>query len=160
MKAALLLICPMKTINAPEEAGVAEEDTIDTVKINRKVSIMKIAVCTQEKNEKSLVDSRFGRAGSFAIFDDESKQWSFIENAQNLQAAQGAGIQAAQFIIDADAEVLLARNVGPKAMAALGANSIKVFNITDELTAEQAVAAFADNKLQALDQANVEGHWS
>lgn len=121
---------------------------------------MKIAVCAQEKNQSTLVDVRFGRAGCFAIFDDQTKEWSFVDNDQNLQAAQGAGIQAAQFVIDADAEVLLAQNVGPKAMTALGANSIKVFAVKDGMTIAQAVKDFSENKLKDMKEANVEGHWS
>ena len=120
---------------------------------------MKIAICAQDKNEDSLVDSRFGRAACFAIFDDQNKQWTFIENAQNTQAAQGAGIQAAQFIIDADAEVLLARNTGPKAITALQASQVKVFNVSADMTIRQALDAYLDDKLEQMDQANVEGHW-
>ena len=120
---------------------------------------MKIAVCTQQKNEQSTVDNRFGRAACFAVFDDETSQWSFIENAQNTQAAQGAGIQAAQFVIDAGVNVLLACNVGPKAVCALQAGQVKIYTMSGGGTAVEAVKEYQNGNLEQMTEANVEGHW-
>lgn len=120
---------------------------------------MKIAICAQQNNQQSPVDTRFGRAAYFAVYDDQSDLWNFVENSQNTQAAQGAGIQAAQFVIDADAEVLLARNTGPKAIAALQAAGVKVFAVEENMNLEQALNAYTDSRLSRMDQANVEGHW-
>lgn len=121
---------------------------------------MKIAVCAQSNNNEANVDSRFGRAAFFAVFDDSTNQWDFIENRQNMQAAQGAGIQAAQTIIDAEIDVLLACNVGPKAMSALSANGIAVFLADAQQTLQEALDAYRGDKLPQIDQANVEGHWA
>ncbi len=120
---------------------------------------MKIAICAQSNNSESTVDSRFGRAGCFAVYDDAARQWEFVGNTQNLQAAQGAGIQAAQAIVDADVDVLIASNVGPKAMAALGVNGIAVFEIDPGQTIQQALSDYQAGKLTQMQQANVEGHW-
>lgn len=120
---------------------------------------MKIAVCTQSNDLQSAVDSRFGRTAWFAVYDDTTGQWEFITNNQNLQAAQGAGIQAAQAVIDAQADVLLACNVGPKAMAALTANGIIVCQTVAGQTVQQAVDDYTMGKLVQIQQANVEGHW-
>jgi predicted Fe-Mo cluster-binding NifX family protein len=120
---------------------------------------MKIAVCAQDKNHQAAVDSRFGRSPFFAVFDDQTNQWVFIENAQDIQAAQGAGTQAAQFIIDAEADILLARNVGPKAVSALQAGSVKLYKVTEGLAVEQAVQEYLKDNLESMEEANVEGHW-
>jgi predicted Fe-Mo cluster-binding NifX family protein len=120
---------------------------------------MKIAVCTQSNHLQAAVDSRFGRAAFFAIYDDAVKEWGFIENSQNLQAAQGAGIQAAQAVIDAEVNVLLASSVGPKAMAALIANGITVFKAAAGTPLEQALTEYNSGHLAQMQQANVEGHW-
>lgn len=120
---------------------------------------MKIAICSQSNDAQATVDSRFGRAGYFAIYDDAEKKWEFIPNTQNLQAAQGAGIQAAQAVIDAEINILLASNVGPKAMAALQANGIPVFQTAAGQTLEQALADYTAGKLKQIQEANVEGHW-
>ena len=120
---------------------------------------MKIAVCSQERSPQAAVDSRFGRSSFFAVYDDKADQWTFIENAQNLQAAQGAGIQAAQYIIDVEADALLACNVGPKAVSALQANSIQIYMVTQGLTVGQAVQEYLNSSLKPMTEPNVEGHW-
>lgn len=120
---------------------------------------MKIAMCSQSDNLQSTVDSRFGRTACFAVYDDARNNWIFSENNQNLQAAQGAGIQAAQTIIDAQVDVLIASNVGPKAMTALEANGIAVFKIGPGVKLEQAITEYQDGNLAQMQQANVEGHW-
>ena len=120
---------------------------------------MKIAVCSQYNDVNALVDSRFGRTAFFAVYDDSSKQWEFVTNHQNLQATQGAGIQAAQAIIDTGAEALIASNVGPKAMAALKANGIGVFQVNSDFTIEKALEAYQNGSLKQLQDSNVQGHW-
>ena len=76
-----------------------------------------------------------------------------------MQAAQGAGIQAAQTIMDAEADVLLAHNVGPKAVSALQAGSVQLYRVTEGLTVEQAVQDYLEDHLKPMTEANVEGHW-
>ena len=120
---------------------------------------MKIAICAQTNDVQAAVDSRFGRAAFFAVYDDAAQTWEFIPNRQNLQAAQGAGLQSAQLLVDADIQVLLACNVGPKAMAALTGSGIRVFQAARGQTLQQALAAYQSNKLTAVDQATVNGHW-
>jgi hypothetical protein len=60
---------------------------------------MKIAITTSGIDLDAPVDPRFGRAKSFIIYDTDSGQWSVLDNAQNLNAAQGAGIQAATAVV-------------------------------------------------------------
>ena len=57
---------------------------------------MKIAITTSGDSLDAAVDPRFGRAKAFILYDTETDEWSVLDNAQNLNAAQGAGIQAAQ----------------------------------------------------------------
>lgn len=120
---------------------------------------MKIAICAQSNDLEATVDSRFGRTAFFAVYDDVEKQWEFIANHQNLQAAQGAGIQAAQTVVDVDADMLIAVNVGPKAMAALGVNGVAIFKIDPGQTVQQVLTEYQTGNLTQMQQANVEGHW-
>jgi predicted Fe-Mo cluster-binding NifX family protein len=121
---------------------------------------MKIAICSQSDNTQSNVDSRFGRAAYFAVYDESVDEWEFVENRQNLQASQGAGIQAAQTVIDFGVGVLIAANVGPKAMVALRADGISVFEADTAKTIQQTFDAYRSGQLTQLDQSNVEGHWA
>ena len=119
---------------------------------------MKIVVTSQGETLESKVDPRFGRAKNFILLDTETGKFEAIDNTQNLNAAQGAGIQAAQNVTNTDAEALITGNCGPKAFKVLSAASIKVY-IGAEGTVAEAVEKFKKGELEEASGANVEGHW-
>jgi len=104
------------------------------------------------------VDPRFGRAKCFILVDTETGEFSVHDNAQNLNAAQGAGIQAAQNVAALDVEAIITGNVGPKAFATLNAGGVKIY-VGATGTVSQAVEQFKAGQLKCVDQANVDGHW-
>jgi len=55
---------------------------------------MEIAITATGKDISSNVDPRFGRAKYFIVVDTDTNESAAHDNAQNLNAAQGAGIQA------------------------------------------------------------------
>ncbi|PKL37462.1 MAG: dinitrogenase iron-molybdenum cofactor biosynthesis protein [Spirochaetae bacterium HGW-Spirochaetae-1] len=119
---------------------------------------MKIAITSEGKDLQSTVDPRFGRAKGFIIYDEASGKSSYIDNVQNLNAPQGAGIQSAKNIVDAGAEVLITGNVGPKAFNVLNQASVKIM-IGASGSVSRALEDFKAGKLQEAGDANVEGHW-
>jgi len=119
---------------------------------------MKIAVTTSEKDLTSPVDERFGRAGGFIVFDTETGSHEFIDNRQNMDAAQGAGIQSAKTVIDTGATVLITGNVGPKAYAALAAGGVEIY-LKNSGTVDNAIIEYRSGSLVKTAGANVEGHW-
>ena len=119
---------------------------------------MKIAVTAQSHDAEGAMDGRFGRARCFAVLDDASDAWTFVDNTQNLNAAQGAGTQSARAVSETDAEVVITGNVGPKAFATLRAAGVRVY-LCDAATVREAVEAFKTGKLTETDDSNVEGHW-
>ena len=121
---------------------------------------MKLAFCVEEESNDAWVSVRFGRAGFFATYDTDSNEWNFISNSQDTQAVQGAGLQAAQQVIDANVDTLVALNVGPKAMAALTGNGINVFQAIEGKEISALAKDFQEGKLKELQEANVEGHWA
>ena len=82
-----------------------------------------------------------------------------ISNQQNLNAAQGAGIQAAQTIVKAGAGALVTGHCGPKAFRVLAAAGVKVYN-TDAPTIAEALARYLAGQLTEAAAANVESHWA
>lgn len=104
------------------------------------------------------VDPRFGRAAKFQICDTETGETSFVDNTQNLNAAQGAGIQAAQNVIDAGVEAVITGNCGPKAFRVLGSAGITIYTVQD-VTVQEALKALKEGQLQAVSAATVESHW-
>jgi len=119
---------------------------------------MIIAVSSQENSADSAVDPRFGRARYFMIYDTETDRFTAVDNVQNLQAAQGAGIQAAQTVAKHKAELAISGNFGPKAFMTLQAAGIKAA-LWSGGTVREAVELAKSGKLQIANQANVEGHW-
>jgi len=119
---------------------------------------MKIAIPSSGTDLSAPMDARFGRAKYFLIHDTDSKETAIVENRQNLNASQGAGIQSAQAIVQAGAKVLLAGHCGPKAFAVLDKAGVKVFLATSG-SAGEAVRAYLAGTLTATDSADVEGHW-
>ena len=120
---------------------------------------MKVAVTSQGPEANSEVDPRFGRAKYFIIFDTETDEAFPLDNAQNLNAVQGAGIQAARNVIDARAEALITGNVGPKAFATLEAGGVEVHVGASGLVRD-AVEQFKAGRLRRVDKPNVQGHWA
>lgn len=118
---------------------------------------MRLAITTRGSNLDGQVDPRFGRAQAFVLYDTETDEWSVLDNIQNLEAAQGAGIQAASAVAKAGVEAVLTGNCGPRAFATLSAAGI-VVHATVSGTVREAIAAFKAGQLEAAAEANVEGH--
>ena len=64
---------------------------------------MKIAFTSRGRSLDVLLDGRFGRTPFFVVHDTVSGETAAVENVQNLNAAQGAGIQAAVTVANAGA---------------------------------------------------------
>ena len=120
---------------------------------------MKVVVTSQGADVDSAVDPRFGRAKFLVLIDTETGEFTAHDNAQNLNALQGAGIQAAQNVVSLGAAAVITGNVGPKAFTALQTGNVKPY-IGATGSVQDAVEQFKDGRLQCADQANVEGHWT
>ena len=119
---------------------------------------MKIAVSSNGRNLESQVDQRFGRAAYFIVYDLEHDSFQAVENKQNLQAAQGAGIQSGRTVADSGARAVLTGNVGPKAYQVLNAAGIKIYLVKGG-TVKEAIDAYRAGRLEPASGANVDGHW-
>lgn len=119
---------------------------------------MRIAVTATGATIESPVDHRFGRAAFFIEVDTETGAWAAHDNKQNLNAVQGAGIQAAQNVANLGAEAVLTGNVGPKAYTTLQAAGIAVYLCEGGLVSD-AIEALKVGKLVPAEGANVASHW-
>jgi len=127
-------------------------------KQSRERKKMKIAITAQGKELSSEIDLRFGRAKWLILIDTESGDFQAHDNAVNLNAAQGAGIQTGQNIANLGVEAVITGNVGPNAFKTLNAANIKIF-LAKKQTVQEAIDLFKAGELKEVDQANVEGHW-
>jgi predicted Fe-Mo cluster-binding NifX family protein len=119
---------------------------------------MKIVVTADGETLDAPVDQRFGRAAKFIVYDSVTKDLQVVDNSQSLNAAQGAGIQAAETISRLGAECLLTGHCGPKAFRALSAAGIRVYSAASGTVAE-AIASFEAGRLAQAAGADVDGHW-
>lgn len=119
---------------------------------------MKIAITSQGQDLDSQVDPRFGRAKFFIVVDTEAEGFSVTDNSQNLNAAQGAGIQAGRNVVDLGVEAVITGHVGPKAFATLQAGKVDIFTGATGTIAE-VVEQFKAGTLEQTDNPDVEGHW-
>jgi len=119
---------------------------------------LKLAISAAGPELSSPVDQRFGRARYLLIVDTPERAVQAIDNHAGMNAAQGAGVQAAQSVIDSEASVLITGHCGPKAFRALRAAGIHVY-LAPEGTVEEAIARFQTNELELARAADVDGHW-
>ena len=119
---------------------------------------MKIAITSSGNSLTADVDPRFGRAENFIIVDPDTMDFSVVQNTQNLNLPQGAGIQAAKTIANQKVDVLITGNCGPKAFKVLEQVGIKIVVGAGGRVVD-ALNRFKNNELQPADSANVEGHW-
>ena len=75
-----------------------------------------------------------------------------------MNAAQGAGIQAAEAVSRLGAECLITGHCGPKAFRTLQAAGIRVYTGAAG-TVGEAIAALQQGRLALAEAADVDGHW-
>lgn len=119
---------------------------------------MIIALSSTGTKLEDPMDTRFGRAKYFLFYDTETKEVKAVENKQNLQAAQGAGIQSAMRVAENGAGILLTGHCGPKAFRVLEEGEIAIY-LTSAATGKEALALLEEGKLSKAENADVEGHW-
>lgn len=119
---------------------------------------MKTAVTAQGQDLDSMVDPRFGRCQWLIIADTDTGQYQAVPN-ERLQAAQGAGIQAAESVARLGVESVITGHCGPKAFRVLKAAGVKVYSGGGGTVAE-ALHRLKKGELPESEVADVEGHWA
>jgi len=110
---------------------------------------MKIIITAQGRQSTDAVDQRFGRASYHIIHDTESDTYVAMDNSAQLDAAQGAGVQAAQNVVASGAEAVLTGHCGPKAFDVLTAAGVSIYSGIDG-TVVDAVDAWKKAELEQL----------
>ena len=118
---------------------------------------MKICVSASSNSLDANVDSRFGRCPYFVIIDSETMEFDLVPN-DSTNAAHGAGIQAAQTVVNKGVKVVITGNVGPNAFQVLSTTGIKVLTGVSG-TIKEAVEKYKNGKLQETANPTVGGHF-
>src|SRR4030042_4201382 len=118
---------------------------------------MKVAVSSSGKDLDSQMDPRFGRCQYFLFVDSETMKFEAIENG-GLMASGGAGVQAAQLVVQKGATALITGNLGPNAASALSAAGIKVYLVTGG-TVKDVIEGYRSGSLREASGATVPSHF-
>ncbi|NLK22208.1 MAG: dinitrogenase iron-molybdenum cofactor biosynthesis protein [Epulopiscium sp.] len=117
---------------------------------------MKIAIPVDEKNMNTKVCISFGRAPYFLFYDTETKEGLFHDNSAAASTG-GAGIKAAQMIVDNKADILLTPRCGQNAANVLKAADIKIYK-TNNISVKDNIDAFTNGKLSLLEEIHAGFH--
>jgi len=107
---------------------------------------MKIALPLDE--DRLSVCPAFGRAPFFMVFDNEGKTTEIIDNP-GAQAEGGAGLKAAQAVVDSGAEVLITPRCGENAAEVFKAAGIAIYKTRGSSAADN-FAGYEAGELELL----------
>ncbi len=96
-------------------------------------------------------DTQFGRAPTLILYDLEQEEFFVIDNRHCAEAAQGAGLQAAQGVVRLGAVAVVTGHCGPKALQLLSSAGVAVYSAAANTVAE-ALAQFREGRLSPLAQ--------
>lgn len=106
-----------------------------------------VIVLPVDEDKKSVCVS-FGRAPYFMKYDTETEETEVIENPA-AEAQGGAGIKAAQFVVDLGADVLITIRCGQNSADVFSESSMKIYK-AEGSDAKENIAAFKASKLDIL----------
>ncbi len=111
---------------------------------------MKIAIPVNAKDIKSSVCDSFGRTPYFLIYNTETNEETSVDNSAAASTG-GAGIKAAQIIIDNQVNALLTPRLGTNAADVLKSANISIYKAISG-SAKDNLDAFVAGKLSLLDE--------
>jgi predicted Fe-Mo cluster-binding NifX family protein len=117
---------------------------------------MRIVVSSQGDNLDAAASPVFGRCPTYLFVNTETMVSEAVPNPAMNQGG-GAGIQAAQFVVNQGAEAVLSGNLGPNAFDVLQAAAVPGYLIA-EGTVREAVKAYKEGRLQQMAGPNVQSH--
>ncbi|MFX0116666.1 MAG: NifB/NifX family molybdenum-iron cluster-binding protein [Candidatus Hodarchaeota archaeon] len=109
---------------------------------------MRIAISAEGETPDSLVEFRFGRCSFFLVFDTTNEDFDIVPNT-SINQMHGAGIKAAQMVLDLGVEVVLTGNLGPNAFNVLAQGGIQAFRVNPG-NVMQAVNQYQNNELRLI----------
>ncbi|MGV8905594.1 MAG: NifB/NifX family molybdenum-iron cluster-binding protein [Acetobacterium sp.] len=111
---------------------------------------MKIAIPADENILDNEVCMSFGRAPYFYIYDTTIKTGEFIVN-EAATSPGGAGVKAAQIIVDNHADILITPRCGENAAEVFQATKLQIYKSTFG-SIKNNLNAYMDDTLVILDK--------
>jgi predicted Fe-Mo cluster-binding NifX family protein len=117
---------------------------------------MKIVVTSSGTTLEAQAHPAFGRCPTYLFIDTETMQFEAVENPA-ANATGGAGIQAAQFVVERGAQAVVTGNVGPNAFQVLQPAGVPVY-LFGGGTVRQAVETYKAGELSTTGGASRPAH--
>lgn len=118
---------------------------------------MKVLITVSSPDINSSLDPRFGRAANFLFVDTETLNWEAKPNPA-IHASGGAGIKAAQFVVDSGCEAVISGDCGPNAFDVLDAAGISMYLFGSAQTVQQVIEGLKAGTLEKLGSPSSPGH--
>ena len=109
---------------------------------------MKIAIPVNDKSMAASVCDSFGRTPYYLIYDTESKESIFLDNSA-VASQGGAGIKAAQTVVDNKVDALLTPRCGENAAEVIKTANIKLYKTIND-SIKDNIEALNEGKLSLL----------
>ncbi|MBN1811462.1 MAG: NifB/NifX family molybdenum-iron cluster-binding protein [Anaerolineae bacterium] len=123
---------------------------------------MKIVVSANVADLDAPASPVFGRCPTYIFVEMEivgkegPLSFEAVENPA-INTAGGAGIQAAQFVVERGAQAVVTGNMGPNAFNVFQSAGVPIY-LFGGGTVRDAVEAFRSGELQSIADANVQAH--
>ena len=109
---------------------------------------MKIAIPVEQNQIQTIISASFGRAPFYLIHNTENNQNEFIDNSALLSQG-GAGVKAAQILLDQNVDVLIAPRCGENAALLLREGGVSLYKNNSEQP-EKLIESFKQSQLELL----------
>jgi len=110
---------------------------------------MKICISAVGNNLNATLDPRFGRAIYFLIVNDKGKLIKAIKNS-GVQAIRGAGVAAAQLVVNEKVDAVITGNIGPNASMVLINSGVKIFFGDPSMKIKDILQKYQEGGLQEM----------
>lgn len=111
---------------------------------------MKLIIPVERKSIDAPVCPSFGRTPMYVSFDTEDGSYEFLDNAA-AESQGGAGIKAAQMLVDHEAKAVISYRCGDNAANVLNAAGIVLYKAQDGTVAEN-IEKFKSGALVPLSE--------
>ena len=111
---------------------------------------MIVAVSADGKTLDSAVSELFGRCPFFLLAEVKKEKITLIKAVENSSAGQrgGAGVSAAQTVVENSAKAVIAKNIGPRARDVFKQFGVPTYKGNG--SAKNALAELAAGKLEKI----------
>jgi len=106
---------------------------------------MRIVVTSSGADLEAQASPLFGRCPMYVFVDTDTLAFEALDNPAQA-APGGAGVRAAQFVVEQGAQAVISGNVGPNAYDVLNSAGVPVYLFTAG-SVRQAVEAFQQGRL-------------